>query len=359
MLAVDDGAAATAATALLNWYDRQRRDLPWRRRADAYSIWLSEVMLQQTRVETVVPYYERFLERFPDVETLASSSEEEVLAAWSGLGYYRRVRHLLAAARRISAGGEMPVSAEQWRLLPGIGEYTAAAIASIAGGEVIPVLDGNVERVISRLSASVDDPKKAAPRRALAAVAARLLDPARPGDSNQALMELGAGVCTPREPGCGSCPLQEYCAGYAAGDPGGFPPPRERPASERVERGVFVARAGERYRRGGRAVEARLLAGFWELPWRDGRLAQGPAVALAAKYGGAWEVDGPLARVRHSITRRRFDIAVYSARLQPGGVAEAGESPDLAPGWFSLDEISELATSSLVGKVLRAYSRAG
>jgi A/G-specific adenine glycosylase len=352
MLAVDDG---TATAALLTWYDRKRRDLPWRRRDDAYSIWLSEVMLQQTRVDTVVPYYERFLERFPDVEALAAASEEEVLAAWSGLGYYRRARYLHAAARQISARGEMPASAAQWRLLPGIGEYTAAAIASIAGGEVIPVLDGNVERVISRLCASAADPKKAASRRALAATAASLLEAARPGDSNQALMELGASVCSPRQPACDRCPLQPCCAAFAAGSPERFPRPRQRPATEKVRRGVFVARDATRYLLVRRPDEARLMAGFWELPWLDGMEAPGRAAALAAKYGGAWEIDGPVARVRHSITYRRFEIAVYSARRQPEEVAETSE-PTPSRGWFQRDEIDELATSSLVRKVLRAYS---
>ncbi len=359
MLAVDDG---TAAFALLAWYDRQRRDLPWRRRCDPYSIWLSEVMLQQTRVETVVPFYERFLRRFPDVETLAAASEDEVLAAWSGLGYYRRARFLHAAARRIADAGEMPESAAQWRLLPGIGEYTAAAIASIAGGEAIPVLDGNVERVISRLSASTEDPKRAAPRRALAATAAKLLDAARPGDSNQALMELGARVCLPRQPGCGVCPLRECCAGFAAGNPEKFPRPRARPAVETVQRGVFVARAAQRYFLVRRSEAARQLAGFWELPWLEGRQEPRPAAAaLAARYGGSWSVGELVARVRHSITTRRFDIGVYPAVRQPEELEEVAEPSQTGSecGWFRRDEISMLATSSLVRKVLRAHSRAG
>src|SRR5580700_687072 len=171
---------------LLSWYGKHRRDLPWRRTQDPYRIWVSEVMLQQTRVEAVLPYYDRFLGRFPSVDALALAPLDEVLALWSGLGYYRRARQLHAAARRIVDAGEFPRTIERLLELPGVGAYTAAAVASIAFGAAVPVLDGNVERVMARQLALAQDPKRAASRARLLDAAAALLDPARPGDSNQA-----------------------------------------------------------------------------------------------------------------------------------------------------------------------------
>src|SRR4051794_9600327 len=179
---------------------------------DPYGIWLSEVMLQQTRVEVVLPYYARFLERFPTVRHLAATPLEDVLALWSGLGYYRRARQLHAAAQRVAAaGGDFPQTLEGLRALPGIGDYTAAAVASIAFGVAAPVLDGNVERVLSRWLAVSENPKESQARRRLLAAAESLLDPRRPGDSNQALMELGATLCTPRKPKCLFCPIAGGC----------------------------------------------------------------------------------------------------------------------------------------------------
>ena len=208
---------------LLQWYDSQRRDLPWRaakdQSADPYAVWISEIMLQQTQVQTVIPYFEAFLAKYPDVESLAATSLDEVLASWSGLGYYRRARQMHRAAGEIVALGGFPTSAAGLRELPGIGEYTAAAIASIAFGEVVPVLDGNVERVLSRCLAQAEDPKRSRPRRRLRQAAAELLDPRRPGDGNQALMELGATVCRPTSPNCPVCPLAPDCRAHAEGDP--------------------------------------------------------------------------------------------------------------------------------------------
>jgi A/G-specific adenine glycosylase len=350
MLAGAPDAAAAAAGELLAWYDTTRRELPWRRRRDPYAIWLSEIMLQQTRVDSVVERYEAFLRRFPDVASLAAASEEEVLGAWSGLGYYRRARTLHRAARQL-VGSEWPRTAATWRRLPGVGEYTAAAIASIAFGEVVAVLDGNVERVVSRLLAATEDPKRAAPRRRLRAAATALLDAARPGDSNQALMELGATVCKPQAPRCEACPLAARCAGLAAGAPRAYPSPRRRPAGERVARRVFVARRGERVLLFRRPEDARQLAGFWELPWLDGAAGgeAEPGVELGRKYGGEWRVTEGLGRVDHSITRRRFTIQVFAARRLAGGVAE----PSSGDGrWCDEATLATLAVSSLVRKVM-------
>jgi A/G-specific adenine glycosylase len=350
------------ARELLAWFDRHRRDLPWRRTRDPYRIWLSEVMLQQTRVETALPYYERFLDRFPTVEALAAAEIDEVLALWSGLGYYRRARQLHAAARRI-AEGAMPRTATGWRELPGVGAYTAAAVASIAFGEAVPVMDGNVERVVSRLLAVPEDPHGAAARRRLLAAAGELLDPARPGDGNQALMELGATLCTPRRPRCLLCPLRPGCRAAAKGDPERYPTARPRRERERL-RLVAAVVEGSPEQAGSvlgsvllvrRPEGSSLLAGTWEVPWVEAAGRRGAAAGLAARYGGTWTLGPRLAQVRHSITHRDLTVAVHRAEIAGGGeVAEGVEA-----GWFDGEERSGLPLSSLVGKVLGAIEGGG
>jgi len=317
-------------------------------------------MLQQTRVETVLPYYERFLARFPDVHALAAAPLEEVLAFWSGLGYYRRARQLHGAAARVAREG-FPETSGGWRELPGIGEYTAAAVASIANGQAEPVLDGNVERVAARLLALGEDPKRAAPRRRLRAAAAALLDPERPGDSNQALMELGARICTPRAPRCLLCPLEAACEGRRTGDPERFPTPRERRRPVRLSRVVAVVEEDGRRLLFRRGADEELMPGFWELPWTgEGAGAEavdgaGAADLLAGRYGGRWRLGEPVATVRHGITHRDFELHVRPARVEAGGaVAEGPEGREA--GWFGPDEIAALPTSSMVAKVLRALA---
>jgi A/G-specific adenine glycosylase len=307
-------------------------------------------MLQQTRVETVLPYYERFLARFPDVGALAAAPLEDVLALWSGLGYYRRARQLHAAAARVARDG-FPETAHGWRELPGIGEYTAAAVASIAFGEVAAVLDGNVERVTARLLALPEDPKRSGPRGRLRQAAAALLDPERPGDGNQALMELGARICTPRAPKCLLCPLEAACEGRRSGDPERFPSPRERRRPVRLRRVVAVVEEDGRRLLFRRGADEELMPGFWELPWTgEGTEGGGGAAALLSRrYGGRWRLGEPLGTVRHGITHRAFELEVRPARVEAAGtVAEGREA-----GWFGLEEISALPTSSMVGKVLR------
>ena len=213
---MESGAIPALRTRLLAWYRHNQRDLPWRRSHDPYAIWVSEIMLQQTRVAVVVERYRDFLARFPTVVSLSLASEEEVLALWSGLGYYRRARMLLKAAQFVAhhCQGSFPASAAALRALPGIGPYTAAAIASIAHGEPVAVVDGNVERVICRMAGWEAGSRKgggAALRRKVEALAAELVDPSRPGDWNQAMMELGAVVCLPRNPRCATCPAQRDC----------------------------------------------------------------------------------------------------------------------------------------------------
>lgn len=215
-------------SALLEWYDREARDLPWRRTRDPYAIWVSEILLQQTRVETVLEYYPRFLEAFPTVEALARASLDHVLKLWEGLGYYARARHLHEAARRLveTNRGQVPRDPEALVRLPGIGRSTAGAIASIAFGVPVPVLDGNVRRVLCRWAAWEGDPLKAPLRERLWELASALVPAHRPGDYNQALMDLGARICTPRSPTCKACPVQKGCLGYQQGRAASLPTPR-------------------------------------------------------------------------------------------------------------------------------------
>src|SRR5436190_8369807 len=232
-MAFSELASYVVTGELLAWYDVEKRSLPWRGSRDPYAILVSEVMLQQTQVAVVREPFARFMARFPTVEELARAPAEAVLASWSGHGYYRRARNLHAAARAIVAAGGFPRSLVGLRALPGIGDYTAAAVGSIAFDLVEPVLDGNVLRVLARLGAVDDDTGRAAVRERLRAVGRGLVDPARPGDSNQALMELGATVCTPQKPACPVCPLRSRCAASAAGEPERYPAPRARRATER------------------------------------------------------------------------------------------------------------------------------
>ncbi len=271
-----------ARRALLSHYDRTRRDLPWRGERDPYRVWVSEVMLQQTRVETVIPYYRRWLERFPDVATLADASVDDVLLEWQGLGYYRRVRGLHAGARvvRERYAGILPSVYGELRELPGIGEYTAGAVASIAFGHRVGAADGNVRRVLSRLH---DD--ASLPPRRLRALADAWVDPERPGDWNQALMDLGATLCTPRAPDCGACPLGTWCRSRAAGTQEARPaPPGTRKVVVRTLAAAVVVDGRER----GllvRRPEGGLLGGLWAFPDREVDEGTSPGgIRRAARY---------------------------------------------------------------------------
>jgi A/G-specific adenine glycosylase len=330
---------------LLTWFDRHRRDLPWRRTRDPYRIWLSEVMLQQTRIETALPYYQRFLEKFQTVEDLARAEVEEVLALWSGLGYYRRARQLHAAARKVVEIGGFPRTVEGLLALPGIGAYTAAAVASIAFGVAEPVLDGNVERVLSRWLALELDPKSRPARERMLAAAAGLLDPQRAGDSNQALMELGATICVPKRPRCLLCPISQSC--LAAGkDPERFPVARAKRERELHRLLVAVVERDGEVLLFRRAEDSAVLAGTWELPWTS--LEPAPQKGLAERYGGGWSLGPRVGGVRHSITYRDLEVEVHRAEVV---------APEGTWGWFGERERAEMPLSSLVTKVLRAVGR--
>ena len=304
---------------LLAWYDDNRRDLPWRRDRNPYRVWLSEIMLQQTRVAAVLEHYRRFLQRFPTVERLASTRESSVLAAWSGLGYYRRARMLHAAARKIvrDREGKFPASVEGLRTLPGIGRYTAAAIASIAFGEPVAVVDGNVERVLQRvLGKNLGGEEKWQ-------TADGLLSRRRPGDFNQAMMELGATVCLPRAPMCLACPVFDLCATRGEPQkPEKSPRQRKREihyALHRQNGSVFLVKRGK---------HASLMPGMWELP------------ELPSANG----TGEPYLTLRHSIT-----VTDYLVRVSQGA------APDGSDGrWVSKSRISTLPLTGLARKILRA-----
>ncbi|CAD6270252.1 unnamed protein product [Miscanthus lutarioriparius] len=270
------GAAAPAAlrAQLLRWYDVHRRDLPWRcasgsEEERAYAVWVSEVMLQQTRVPVVVGYYERWMARWPTVRSLAAATQEEVNEIWAGLGYYRRARFLMEGAKQIMEKGVFPCTASALREVHGIGDYTAGAIASIAFNEVVPVVDGNVVRVISRLYAIADNPKESSTVKRFWELAGQMVDPLRPGDFNQAMMELGATLCSKTKPGCSECPVSSHCQALALSHENSvrvtdFPRvvPKAKPRRDFAAVCVVQIAQGLEEER----PEEGLLAGLWEFP---------------------------------------------------------------------------------------------
>lgn len=331
------GSAVSFRKSLIAWYRQSARDLPWRRTQDPYAIWISEVMLQQTRVAAVMEYYQRFLAHFPTIESLAAASEPSVLALWSGLGYYRRARMLHRAAQVLVAdyGAQMPTSAALLQKLPGIGEYTSAAVASIAFGEAVPVLDGNVERVLLRLrgESAVAGHPEAPTKRALRAAAQQLLDPAHPDEFNQAMMELGAVVCLPRGPRCGECSVRAFCRTQ-----GEHPTaPAKKMQSRPAVYGLIRRKAAqqESVLLAQRSAQARQMPGMWELPALD-------PVAFA-------EQD-PLLALRHSITNTNYEVAVHE--LGRGGQKHL-TTPQSQLHWVGLEDLAALPLTGLLRKVLR------
>ncbi len=308
---------------LLKWFQESARDLPWRRTQDPYRIWLSEVILQQTRVEQGLPYYERYVEAFPTVQDLAAASEDEVLKQWEGLGYYTRARNLHKAARLLveKRGGELPQRADLLQLLPGIGRYTAAAIASIAFGEHVAVVDGNVKRVLSRLFNLDGCIDETATEKELWDIANALLAPKAPGDFNQAMMELGARICSPKKPDCGSCPVAEQCEAKAAGVQEQRPVRKARKKPPHEEIVVAAIREEGRYLIGKRPAKG-LLGGLWELPGGKIEVGETHQTALVREcreeLGVHVRVGGMIASVKHAYTHLRVTLNVYRCTIESG-----------------------------------------
>ncbi len=373
----------SAVAALVRWYEAEARDLPWRRTSDPYRILVSEVMLQQTRVEFVIARYESFLRTFPDLESLAAASEDEVLAEWSGLGYYRRARNLHRLARQVIASGSsgLPQTLVALRALPGIGEYTAAAVASIAFGWPHLSVDGNVGRVLCRVLDIRDDPRRAAARKNMHRACEAALRSHPPGLINQALMELGARVCTPRSPRCDACPLAPVCVA-AAENTQDLIPVRQTRVVRAVEEGAAVIERHNRFLllRGQRPGA---LADMWEFPTLDSRLgeqivAEAPSAAdgtVSSEVAKITAIGRALQRhlrsigvhihglehvgeIRHGITNRRIRCHVY--RPSKVRLAAAGSTTADAPPrqWFSPQELHGIPLGATVGKILAALGAA-
>ena len=334
------------ARLLLAWYDAGHRDLPWRRTRDAYRVWVSEIMLQQTRAETVIPYYERFLSRYPTVQALAEGGEEELLKYWEGLGYYSRARSLHAAARQIVAehGGRLPRSVEGLRALPGIGSYTAGAIAAIAYSIPAAAVDGNVERVICRYDAYRDSIGTPAARRAIEERAARLVPPGRPGDFANAMMELGATVCTPKNPACLICPVRESCQGFALGIAKELPNKPKKKAQRVENRAVLLVFAKNRVLIVRRTQK--LLGGLYVFPDALHEGETGDPATLCAKLeaqGISVAYDELLGRARHVFTHIIWEMDVHAL------VADACVPVD-GGRWVTAEELAALPVPTAVGR---------
>jgi A/G-specific adenine glycosylase len=356
---------ATFRKQLLGWFRQFQRDLPWRRTKDPYRIWLSEIMLQQTRVAAAIPYYEKFLQHFRDVKALATGPQDEVLRLWSGLGYYSRARNLQKAAQQIIAkhGGSFPTRLEDALALPGIGNYTAAAILSIAFREKLAVLDGNVARVLARLDAIRGDLRESRRWQLLQETADRFLDPESPGDWNQAMMELGATLCTPKSPQCLRCPVAQFCEGRKLGIAESLPEKRRKRATVEVTlaAAVFTDSKGRtlllpppKNTKEKPAADhvPTLLSRMWHFPTLS--VNGNPAVSLAAFLrkimpdvpNREWQLV-PAKRVRHAVTYRAITVSPFllAVRELPH-VRGAKQVP--------LGDLSSLPVSNLTRKVARA-----
>jgi len=316
-------------TNLLAWFGEQQRDLPWRRTKDPYAIWVSEIMLQQTRVAAVIPYFERFLARFPDYQTLAAAEEEELLRYWAGLGYYYRARNMQKAARLMSEQGRFPRDYEGILALPGVGDYTAAAVGSIAFDLPHAAVDGNVVRVVSRLRAVNGE------RQQVAEIAGKLLDRERPGDFNQAMMELGATLCLPKNPHCLLCPARKMCRARELGVQDEFPAQKVKAKNKEMERALFWIERRGKVLAWQRPADARLMPGFWELPEKEHL----PDARPVKELGG----------FRHGITVHNYRIKVWRTALPD----EFGNCQ-----WLRIVQLSQLPLSTIFKKALSVLGEA-
>lgn len=329
--------------ALLRWYDQNARKMPWRGIQDPYGIWVSEIMLQQTRVETVRDYYVRFMDRFPTLRDLAEAPEEEVLKMWEGLGYYSRARNLQAGARQVlrEYAGHLPPDPDRLKGIKGIGPYTSCSIASIAFGVPVPAVDGNVVRVISRLYCLEGNPAEADGRREIARLAAALVPENRAGDHNQAMMDLGATVCVPGTPECAVCPLQDFCQARARGIAEELPRlPKASPPKE-IQYDLSIIYDGDQvlmYRR-----EEKLLQGLWCFPLTEGwKSPEELTATLHRKLKIPVEVASFLREARHVFTHQVWKMRIYLLRVPAGAAAPEGFC------WIPLSSLPSLALPTAI-----------
>ena len=327
--------------ALLSWYDAGHRPLPWRETRDPYAIWISEIMLQQTRAETVVSYYERFLARFPNVRALAQAPEEDVLKAWEGLGYYSRARNLQSAARKIVAeyGGSLPGTCAELRKLPGIGPYTAGAVASICFGERVAAVDGNVERVVARVFGVREDVTQPAVKRAVAQRAQCLVPPLCTGDFTNAMMELGATVCTPGAPRCLLCPVRALCDAFEKGDADQLPIKKKARPQRAMQMGVAVVCSGGRVLLQRRSE--RLLGGLWVFPLFEDAVTDKALSERLEALGVPVIYDAPLGTARHVFTHIIWEMTLHAFQAENVAAPEGCR-------WATADELRALPLPTAV-----------
>lgn len=340
---------------LLAWYDAHRRALPWRDTVSPYRTWISEVMLQQTRVETVRPYFERFMGRFPTVDALAAAPEDEVMSLWSGLGYYSRARNMHKAAKQVAALGAFPSTLEGIRALPGVGEYMAGAIGSIAFGLDVSAVDGNLHRVLARLHASKGN------RKAMWALADAHLPPGRAGDYNQALMDLGSQICTARSPKCPSCPLKAHCAARSRGEQAAYPVKAKKKAVPQRSAVCGVLRRGPKLLLTRRPSKG-LYGGLFELPGDMLADKESPAAgvvrAARERLGLSVRVGAPLGSVQHTLTHMKLTLHVLPIEIV-GEDAEPVLQHYTHARWLTEEEIAaeEIGISTLGQKALALAAR--
>ena len=356
---------------MIAWYRRDGRELPWLQTRDPYRIWISEIMLQQTTVAAVIPYFERFLERFPDVDALAEAPEEDVLRLWEGLGYYSRARNIHRAAQVVARElkSRFPEEVEALQALPGIGRYTAGAISSFAFDRRSPIVEANTLRLYSRLMGMRDDPRSAAGQKRLWEFAQEILPRSSPGEFNQALMELGARICTPEKPACHECPIRRGCVAFAEGAQAEIPIPARRPTITEV---TEVAVAIERSRKFLllRRLPGERWAGLWDFvrfPWEyagagstsakrqspaNGASAEQIGNQIAQVTGIVAEVSEKLTEIRHSVTRYRITLACFLAEWREG-------EPQVESKWVTREELSEFPLSVTGRKIARLLQQEG
>lgn len=343
--------ATIVRRSLLRWYRRQSRDLPWRQSRSAYTVWVSEVMLQQTQIETVIPYYQRFLIEFPTVEHLAKAPLERVLELWSGLGYYRRARNLHMAAQELAEkhGGHFPKDMKEARSLPGVGDYTARAVLSIAYKQPFAVLDGNVARVMARFLALRGNLHQPHFRRTIEEQLGLLLSRRSPGNFNQALMELGQTICLPRSPQCSLCPIRRWCRAYQLRQPEDYPETRPRRESEKWYMAAAVLHRNHRVLLV-RGLDDGLLGDLWNFPAALGRTRVKALAQLEGKLRPA--LKNPITlkesehRLRHNITYRAIQVQVYTCEFKVKMKKDGFR-------WFTAHTLEKAAVSQLARKIAR------